>query len=293
MTGASRDCVQHSDPLHGQTSKVVQVAVIVLTGVVGLTASAALAWTLRGWREGAPVSVSVSVAPAERDVEPQFRGAGRLAYQVHCVRCHGAEGHGDGSDAERLLPPPPRDFASEGWRFAPTANAIRKVIVDGIPGTAMPGWGASLSTRELEGLVAHVLSLAPRSRRDDASKALTTLLAGAGFSAELVPRAAPPLTLRDLDGHATTLDERLGRPVLILFWGTTCAPCLAEMPAAVRFLARHRDTGSTCCSSASTSPTRRSSATWPAPGRRNSPFTLTPMAPPGSATTCRPCQRTP
>lgn len=33
-----------------------------------------------------------------------------------------------------------------------------------------------------------------------------------------------------LDGNVTTLSEIKGRPVLINFWATTCAPCRKEMP---------------------------------------------------------------
>ena len=188
-----------------------------------------------------------SVAPADR--QAVVLGAGRLAYQVHCARCHGAEGHGDGSDAERLVPPP-RDFASDRWRLAPTPVSVRQAIVAGIPGTAMPGWGASLSPRELDGLVAHVLSFAPPNREvrpegaaEPLPSTLVTLLGRAGFSAEATPRPAPPLALRDLDGNATSLAEHRDRPVLVLFWGTTCSHCLAELPAAVRFSERHRDQG--------------------------------------------------
>jgi thiol-disulfide isomerase/thioredoxin len=65
----------------------------------------------------------------------------------------------------------------------------------------------------------------------------------AGFSAEATPRPAPPLALRDLDGKATSLADHRDRPVLVLFWGTTCSHCLAELPAAIRFSERQRDQG--------------------------------------------------
>ena len=219
-------------------SWAVQALVIASTAAVAMTVSAALAWTLRGWHERreSPGDGRSARDSGATDRRAPVGNAGRLAYQVHCARCHGAEGHGDGSDAERLQPPP-RDFATlGGWRSGPSPETVHHAIVAGIAGTAMPGFGDSLSRRELDGLVAHVLALAPT---------LTTRLerAGAGFVAETSPRAAPPMLIRDLDGHPASLAERRGRPVLVLFWGTTCSHCLDEISAIFQFADRHRDEG--------------------------------------------------
>lgn len=250
---------QPAMPRPSNRPRLLHALGIALTALVTITASAALAWSLRDWRanpstpaEAVATTSPITSAPIDR--RAVILGAGRLAYQVHCARCHGAEGHGDGPDAERLRPPP-RDFAAGHWRSAPTPDAIRKTIVAGIDGTTMPGWGDSLSRRELDGLVAHVLSLAPKPRPDfgedgDDTKApeppdpaFVSLLRRAGFIVEATASPAPPLTLRDLDGNASTLAERHGRPVLILFWGTTCSHCLSEIPAVVEFANRHRDRG--------------------------------------------------
>ena len=48
---------------------------------------------------------------------------------------------------------------------------------------------------------------------------------------------APPLALRDLDGNEVRLDAFKGRTVVVNFWATWCAPCVAEMPSLNRLRA--------------------------------------------------------
>lgn len=100
---------------------------------------------------------------------------GELLYRVHCLKCHGPEGQGDPEAIERLTPPP-RDFAARPWRFAVTAESIRRVIREGIPQTAMPAARDYFSEAELNALVHYVLRLAgagSSSPRTDAGPLLT------------------------------------------------------------------------------------------------------------------------
>ena len=97
-------------------------------------------------------------------------------------------------------------------------------------------------------------SRSPRgNRRSEAAPgeplpaALVALLGRAGFSPEATPRLAPAMDLRDLDGNATSLADHDKRLVLVLFWGTTCSHCLAELPSVLRFVARQRQQGLAGC----------------------------------------------
>jgi len=46
---------------------------------------------------------------------------------------------------------------------------------------------------------------------------------------------ATPFELLDLEGKSTSLQDFKGKVVLLNFWGTTCAPCLIEIPWLVEF----------------------------------------------------------
>jgi len=45
---------------------------------------------------------------------------------------------------------------------------------------------------------------------------------------------APPVEFGLLDGTRTSLAALRGRPVLLVFWSTTCTPCLEEIPDLVK-----------------------------------------------------------
>lgn len=54
---------------------------------------------------------------------------------------------------------------------------------------------------------------------------------------------APPFSLQDADGNTVALSDFAGRPVMINFWATWCAPCRLEMPELQAAYETHADDG--------------------------------------------------
>lgn len=76
----------------------------------------------------------------------------------------------------------------------------------------------------------------------------------AGYGAALWWRPAPPapdasqtapvdFALKDLSGRARRLTEWRGRPLLLNFWATWCAPCREEIPLFIKTQKRHAASG--------------------------------------------------
>ncbi len=82
----------------------------------------------------------------------------------------------------------------------------------------------------------------PRAGRWIVTAALAAYAALAPVAAsELLPwpgGATPALALKDLDGRVVRLADFRGRPVLVHFWATWCAPCIEELPSLQRLADR-------------------------------------------------------
>lgn len=61
--------------------------------------------------------------------------------------------------------------------------------------------------------------------------------------AMVVGSRRPELTLKDLDGNAQSTKQFDGRPLLVNFWATWCAPCIEELPRLEAAHARRDDGG--------------------------------------------------
>lgn len=109
--------------------------------------------------------IQMAAGPAGSDEMGQRRGL----YRQHCAHCHGITGDGAGPTAA-FLNPYPRDYRQGVFKFKstersarPTHADLKRVLVDGIPGTAMPSF-ALLPDAEIEALVEYVKYLSIRGQ---------------------------------------------------------------------------------------------------------------------------------
>ncbi|MCA9155109.1 MAG: cytochrome c [Planctomycetales bacterium] len=100
-------------------------------------------------------------------VSSNEQGKPQGLYREHCAHCHGVTGDGAGPTAE-FLNPYPRDYRMGVFKFKstpkgekPTHEDLRQILVNGIPGTAMPSFKL-LPEDELESLIQYVQYLAIR-----------------------------------------------------------------------------------------------------------------------------------
>lgn len=93
---------------------------------------------------------------------------GRRLYERYCATCHGEQGDGRGPSAAFLWPPP-RDFRSAQFKFAPAAEGalpsdqdLARIVRQGLAGTAMQPW--DLPDAELGPILDHIKRFSPPGR---------------------------------------------------------------------------------------------------------------------------------
>ncbi len=97
--------------------------------------------------------------------------------------------------------------------------------------------------------------MTPPDKRDTAS---STRRLGIGLAAAMLlliatlaalpfvasrPRPAPEVAMTTITGESRSVGGLAGRPVLVSFWSTTCAPCMREMPAKTALHRRYQPAG--------------------------------------------------
>ena len=108
------------------------------------------------------VGIAVLLGPLAAPLAAQDAEQGKIVYDKWCVGCHGETGKGDGEAAAYMLPRP-REFTRAVYQIRTTASGelptdddLRRVIDNGMPGSAMPGWRGRLSSRERDDVIAYL-----------------------------------------------------------------------------------------------------------------------------------------
>ena len=74
--------------------------------------------------------------------------------------------------------------------------------------------------------------------------ALTSICLTAGSAnAVKIATPAPVFTLKDINGTTVTLESLKGKVVVLNFWSTDCAPCVAEIPSLNALYQELKDSG--------------------------------------------------
>jgi mono/diheme cytochrome c family protein len=86
---------------------------------------------------------------------------GKTLYTGRCAFCHGATGKGDGPVGAALKPPPSNFASTDYWKTSNDEQA-KNAIKNGKPGTPMVPFGSSLSSDDIENLLAYLKTFAPK-----------------------------------------------------------------------------------------------------------------------------------
>ena len=95
-----------------------------------------------------------------------------------------------------------------------------------------------------------VQGLAPRSRRFWVGRWVVAVALAAGIASwpacspepeRPVEHANFDFTLKDMQGNDVRLADYTGRPLIVNFWATWCAPCKHEIPIFVELVEKYKD----------------------------------------------------
>ena len=114
-----------------------------------------------GGEDGAePEPMDDAVEDAGETAAPADASAdGEAVYAANCATCHGEGGVGGGPAAVGLEPPP-ADLTDAEWTTGDgTLSAIRNVVENGSPGTAMIAWKGTLTDAEIDAVSEYVHGL--------------------------------------------------------------------------------------------------------------------------------------
>ncbi|HEY9682162.1 MAG TPA: cbb3-type cytochrome c oxidase subunit I [Drouetiella sp.] len=101
-------------------------------------------------RSGSRLVIALPKDPAQLATDTRN---GQKIFLQNCASCHGASGEGNGEAAQFLLPHPGNLTASRM-----STETLSSIIVNGLPGTAMPAW-RDMPQRDVESLVVYLTTL--------------------------------------------------------------------------------------------------------------------------------------
>ncbi len=177
---------------------------------------------------GAALTAGVPSAADPLLAQEDQEDPGKVVYDRWCAECHGATGEGDGSAAISMLPRP-RDFTqalyqvrTTGSGQLPTDADLREAILNGLPGTTMPGW-PNLTSSEVDDLIVYLKSFSRFFGQGDPPEPLDFGSDPGGGAAALEAGAAAYITLQCEECHgltgrgdgtsAPTLEDWRGLPI--------------------------------------------------------------------------------
>lgn len=105
---------------------------------------------------------AISGVPVEQLRAAAVRARGQQLYRENCALCHGENADGRGARSMGL-DRKPASFTDPTWSGHDGASRAFHAITDGVPGTAMPAWGAILGADDRWALVAFITSVSERS----------------------------------------------------------------------------------------------------------------------------------
>jgi len=156
--------------------------------------------------------IEMAAGPVWSDEHGRQRGL----YRQHCGHCHGTSGDGAGPTA-MILDPYPRDYRPGLFKFKstergakPTDEDLKRVVHDGVPGTAMPSF-ALLPEAEIDALVEYVKYL---SLRGETERGLVSAVLDLGEGEKLPIERATLVdeVLQPIVERWTTANESVIRP---------------------------------------------------------------------------------